>query len=275
MKLRLPLFALALSLFLLGPTMAFAGDWKLEGWVKRKSTWAGFGVGTVIQRRSTDEMAMPGMPGGGRKTVQETRKTLLEVTPTDYVLKVEKRVNGKWIASEEKEPKVAGKGAAEVKIEEAGEENLTVEGTSYSCKKRKVSDLSALLGELAKGAPGRKGRAGMGMPSKASGMIWENEKQGILKTEIHVTAMGRAMKVTLLVTRLKVSQKVGETTLRCRETTMTNSMMPGKTLMLQSAQVPERTVRTTRNVQMGPARVKHLDELVAFTRKAPAPTTGK
>ena len=85
----------------------------------------------------------------------------------------------------------------------------------------------------------------------------------------------QSMTVTLLVTRLNVTHKVGATTLKCRETTMTNSMMPGKTLMLQSAQVPGRTVRTTRNMKMGGMTMKHLEELVTFTKKAAAPTTGK
>lgn len=261
----LPKLAVCLIAIACMPGLSLGEDWSLDSCAKRTSIWSGFGVGTMIHHRTSTEMRIRGRPDAGGKTSTETRMTLVEVTETEFVVKVEEREDGQWIATQEKEPRGGEQDGAGLEVKADGEESITIEGKSYPCKRRIVSDVSAVIGDpMTRREPGpRKGEDG--------GTVWEHETLGILKVETSTTADGETATTTQVVTRLNVSHHVDDTEISCREMTWTTNMVGGKTVMLESAAVPGRTVLTTGEVKQGPITMTHIKELVGFTTKAAAP----
>ena len=262
------LLLLSVALAMGSATSSQAGDEAKKTVIEVKSAWAGHGVGSLVHRKTS--------PMG--KMVTEDKRTLVKITDTDYELKVESKTMLGWSKSIVHEPKVTKVEVGTSKSEEVGEETLTIEGKAYPCKKRKSKDVGALIPGGMKPPGGRPGAPG-GAPGGAmtgAGTVWLHEKLGMLKSEMTMSVMGREMKITTTVTRLKVATKVGDVTIDCRETTMTNSMMPdGKTVRLSNPDVPGETVRSKMSMSMGGAEMSMVEELVAWVKKPLTPVTTK
>lgn len=244
---------------------SFASDWSLEDSLKRTSVWSGFGVGTMIHHRVTTEIQVRGRPDMDRESVTETRMTLVEVTEAEFVVKVEERADGEWVAKEVREPRDSGAAAAQPTVEPDGEESVRIGEKTYPCKKRTVSDVAALLHDPLEGEDTGGGEWPKG------GTVWEHETLGVLKVETSMPAQGRTATRTQIVTNLDVRRRVGETTISCRELSWSTNMLGGKTVRLVSPTVPGRTVLTTGTVEQGPVTMTHRRELVGLTTR-PAST---
>lgn len=259
---------------LLPPIAARAEEGETEKVAVDATGWGRFGVGTMIHHRSTTEMAIPGM--APRKTVRETRKTLVRITETDYVLTVEKGSEGNWEISEEKIAKTVDPDAVAKMIpfasglektrEALGKESVTVDGKAYECEKVKVTMKAGALG----GMPGG-GMPGRGMPGGAARggsvgsttTIWEHAEHGVLK----MTTTG-GWKMDMEVTKLDAPFKVGDVTLRCKASTIAMSQSGMTIKRLESADVPENLVRSETTVKQGPMENRTVEELIGFVKKA-------
>lgn len=233
--------AVAACLLLLAPD-ALAGDWSFDDYVKdkAKSQWDGCGVGSMTHRKMTQNVVMPGQ--GEQNMVQETKKTVKEITETEYVIEVEKLSMGQWTTTEEREKKVD---ALTPKIEEQGKETLTIAGTEYECVKRKVVWME-------------------GETEKETVVIWEHAEKGMLK--MNVKGEGE---FELTVEAFDGSWTVGDQTFKGRTFEMKMSAqgmeMKGSTDM--STDVPEGNIRFELKGAQGPVQVTVLSELIAFVKK--------
>jgi len=269
MSLRSLSFLLLLSIVLVmgSSTPSQAGDEAKKTVIEQKSAWAGHGVGSLVHRKSTQTTPMG-------KMVTEDKRTLVKITDTDYELKVESKTMVGWSKSVVREPKVTKVEVSADKSEDAGEETLTIAGKAYPCKKKKTKDVGALIPGMPKPPGGRPGAPGAGLTG--AGTVWLHAKLGMLKSEMTSSMMGQSVKITMTVTKLSVSKKVGETTIDCREMTMTNSMMPGGNIVtLTSPLVPGGTVRSEMSMSQGGMNMSRIEELVAWVKKPLAPVTGK
>ncbi len=259
---------------LLAPIAARAEEGETEKVAVDATGWGRFGVGTMIHHRKTTEMAMPGM--APRKTVRETRKTLVRITDTDYVVKVEQGSEGNWKTTEEKIAKTFDPGTLAgmlplasgqaMKREALGKESVTVDGTAYECEKVKVTMKAGAFGGLPGGRMPGRGMPGRGKPGGAAGpttTIWEHAEHGVLK----MTSSG-AWGMDMEVTKLDTPVKVGDVTLRCKASTMTMSQSGTTIKRLESADVPEDLVRSETTVKQGPMENRTVEELIGFVKKA-------
>ncbi|MDA1194863.1 MAG: hypothetical protein O2894_06730 [Planctomycetota bacterium] len=253
---------LALLLALGTSTPASAGDHDLAKMFERDSPWKGHGIGSVVHRRTTQDMKIPQMPGGGRKTVTEEKETLVQITETEYVLKVENKDDTGWRTSERRVPKVFRADQKRAKVVDAGEETVTIAGKDYTCQKKTLADMSPII-EGSSAAP--KGRGGQAMPLGA-GAVWAHDTLGVLKMQMTMSAMGQQMTNTMVVTNLSVARKVGDRTFDCREWTMTMSM-GGTRVALEHPSVPGTTLLSTMTMSMQGFSMETREELLAYDKK--------
>lgn len=234
--------AAAVVLLLAAPA-ARAGGWSLEDYLKEKpkSDWEGFGVGTMTHRRIRQEVVVPGQPAP-QKTEHEEKKTLTEITDTEYVIKVETLENGAWTTTEEREPKDKG---WKPQVEDKGTETVSVGGKDLSCAKKKVTWTKD-------GAV------------QETTVLWVHDALGIVKIKHRTEA-----DVTMVVTEPDATFQVGDLTLKGRtwEMEMTTQGMPLKGKTEMSLDVPGTLVRNELKGEQGPVTVNVVMELVAFTKK--------
>jgi len=220
--------------------------------------WDGFPVGTMIQHKTKSVVTVPGMPAP-RQTVSEERKTLLRVTEKSYVLKVETREgSGPWTSKEVTEPRLSkedlkdmaarfrsamGPGA-KVKLEDIGEESVTIEGKTYPCKTKRMTYQAGPMGEM-------------------SAKVWISEEHGMLKMK----GSGMAS-ITMEVKKLATPVTAAGHTFTCRQTEMKMGTMGGTTQRFESKDVPEGLVRTTTTMKQGPMSMENTTELVGFRKGA-------
>ena len=246
---------------------AAAGDEDLvKKYTVHKSAWAGHGVGSLVHRKTKQTTPMG-------EVVTEEKKTLARITDKYYELNVENKTMVGWSKSVERVPKVIRVDVAAAKPEDAGEETLTIEGKAYPCKKKKTKDASAFVPGGMKPPAARPGKRGSNLTGQ--GTVWLHEKLGLLKMQMATEAMGQKMTVTMKVTRLKVSKKVGEQTLTCREIEISNSVFPSKIVQLSSEKVPGGTVRSSMSFSQGGMTMSTVEELSAYVKKPLAPVTTK
>lgn len=245
MRLRTTALALAVAagLLLLAPD-ALAGGWSFEDYLKEKSTsdWESYGVGTMTHRRMSQDVVMPGQPRTP-KMVMEEKQTLVEITKTEYVIKIETLEKGTWSTKTKREKKDA---LLKAKVEDQGTETLTLGGTAYPCTKKKVTwTKDDQIQEIA--------------------IVWTHAEKGILKMRARAE-----MDMTTTVRAFEATKKVGEVTLlgRTLDTTMITARgMTLKGSTLRSLDVPGNLVR---NELMGGGegvRIHVLMELIGFTKK--------
>jgi len=259
---------LVLSLLLCANSpKADAGDEDLvKKFAVHKSAWAGHGVGSLVHRKTRQTTPMG-------EVVTEEKKTLARITDKYFELNVESKTMVGWSKSVERVPKVVHVDVAKAKIEDAGEETLTIEGKAYPCKKKKTKDASAFVPGGMKPPAARPGKSGGKLTGE--GTIWLHEKLGMLKMQMATEAMGQKMTVTMNVKRLKVSKKVGAQTLTCREIEISNSLFPSKIVQLSSEQVPGGTVRSSMSFSQGGMTMSTVEELSAYVKKPLVPVTAK
>lgn len=248
---------------------ASAGDYDFESYTVRKSAWEGHGVGSVVHRRTTQNMKMPQMPGGGRKMVTEVKETLKAITDTHYVIQVETTgMMGKQV-TESREPKVVRINVERAKVKDAGEEKITIGGTEYTCLKKTVGDMTAFMDGM---GGGMQGPGGQKMPV-GSGTIWVHAKHGVLKTSTTMSMMGQQMTITMEATKLNVTRKVGDKDYACREWTLDLGGMGGKRVMLDAAAIPGGTVEGSMSINNQGFSMESKEELVAYVKKPLTATT--
>jgi len=223
---------------------AFAGDA-----VPARDGWSSYGVGTTVTMKTTSKttMAMEGAPEMPEQ-VNESRMTLTAVTEKEYTLKSEAKVGEEWMGQEVKLPRMAGgvvKPPEGWKVEDLGDESVTVEGTAIACKKTKMT---------------------MGADLNVT-TSWTNEKYGVVKSEWK----GAAGEGSSVLTKLSKKATVVGKELDCRETTTTSKVAGSETtmVMLQSDKVPGTTVRMETTTKMPQAQMTStsVTEVVAFEIK--------
>lgn len=266
--------ALVCALFVLAaPTtapVAEAGDYDFEDFTVRTSGWQGHGVGSVIHRRTTRDMKMAQMPGGGQKMVTEVKETLKQITPTEYVIQVETKGMMGTQVTERREPKVTRIDLEKAKVVDAGEEKITIGNAEYVCRKKTIADMDAFLDAM---SAGMKGRGGQTMPV-GTGAVWVHATHGVLKTRTTMSMMGQSLTITMEATDLSRSETVGGTRYDCREWTMTMGGMGGKRVMLQTPKIPGMTVRSTHTMSRQGFSMESREEIVAYVKKPVTPVTG-
>lgn len=260
--------ALFVSLLVPAP-QAQAGDYDFEKFAERTSAWAGHGVGSMVHRRTTQDMKIPQMPGGGRKMVTNVKETLKAITETHYVIQVETEgMMGKQV-TERREPKVIRMDMKKAKVTDAGEEKITINGTEYTCQKKTVGN----MGEFMAGLGGEmKGRGGQSMPV-GSGAIWVHPTHGVIKTSTTMSMMGQQLTVAMTATKLSTKHKVADKEYACREWTMDLGGMGGKRVMLNAPSVPGETVLATMSMSQQGFSMESREEIVAYVKKPVTATT--
>ena len=268
----LPLAAALLAVFVL-PAIARADDWSIESMSKRESAWKGHGVGSTITETTTVQMpampnvpnmpAIPGMTQDG-KMITIRKETLKEIKEDAYVLEVETTRMGRTTTSTRTEPMSR---SFTPKMTDTGPGSVTIEGQSYACATKSVTNIEGLMGDTmpqpGQGAPG----GGMA-PKMSEGKVYIHETLGMLRMEMTMSMMGQAGKNVLQVTRLSVPRTVGTTQVTCREMTMDMDMGMGKisVTMLVAPSIPG-TVRSETKSQMMGHSTTSLAEVTAYEKK--------
>lgn len=224
--------------------------------------WGRYGVGTAIHHTTTSESSTPGMEP--KTSVVETKKTLVRITDTHYVLAVETTMAGRTQTSEEQVPKTGGPDALTRLVPFAagtvqarkvvGPENVTVGETAYRCTR---IELTFPCSPNARGSSC--GGAGSGDDTFTT-TIWEHPEHGLLKMS---STGGWGM--DLETTALDVEQAVDGRVLRCKASTLSREGMVTK--RLDCREVPGELVRSEVSIERGPMKSRVLTELVAFTPK--------
>ena len=231
------LIAIALIAF---ATDARADDWSFDSYLKQhnQSEWNGFGVGTTLHRKMTQTISMPQMPAP-QKTETEEKKTLVKINEDSLVIKVENLVAGTWQTTEKTEPKEKGWTHT---VEEIGAESVTVAGTAYECKKKKVVWKD-------------------GETVKETVVLSVHAEKGILKMVI-----AGPQQTELVVAKFDQSWTLGETTVKGRELSLSVSTPMGKLdgTMRIAPNLPDGLVR--QELRSG-TNFEMLNELVAFVKK--------
>ena len=224
-----------IAVLVLSTTLAEANPWSFESWKARESasSWEGFGVGSMVHKRSVSEF-------GPHKQVVETKTTVMKVTDTEIHLRHETKMGDTWQTSEEVQKR---KNDLRIQVEsrELGTDSVEVEGTSYPCRKLSVTLVFS----------------GLRLPMT----IWEHEKEGILKIE----GTQEGVVTTTVVTRLSVPHDVGGTSVKCREMKISSSMNRGTQLL--STEVPGQAVLHEMSMQMGTQTTKNDTRVLAFVKK--------
>ena len=224
--------------------------------------WGRYGVGTTIHHRTTTESTVPGMEP--QRILNETKKTLIRITDTHYVLESETTMAGRTQTSEEKVPKTGGPdalarvvpfAAGTVKARKVvGRESVTVAGTEYDCTK---VELTFPCSPNARGSSC--GGSGTGDDTFVT-TIWEHPTHGLLKM---MSTGGWGM--DLETAALDAEHEVDGRALRCKATTLSREGMVTK--RLDCREVPGELVRSEVSIEQGPMKSRALTELVAFTPK--------
>ena len=222
---------------------AHAGGWKLDDYLKENNTsdWAGYGVGTMTHMRKKQVMSMPQMPP--QEEASEEKKTLVKITETEYVIKVERLMKGNWVTTEEREKKDKG---LKAKVEDAGKGTLTIGGVAYECVKKKITWMK-------------------GEEVDETVVAWEHAEKGLLKMEF-----AGDVSAAVTTTNLAATWTIGGVTVAGREMQMEMSggQMPGmKGAVKMSMDVPGRTVGMTLAGSQGPMKFSMTEELIAFVKK--------
>ncbi len=171
------LFAsLAFAATTLVATAALAGD------AATRLPWDGFGVGSYVHLRSTTTMSVEGVP----PQTSESKQTLVKVTDEAFTIKQETKVGEDWMGSEMPFPRKATGTPTDVqgpKPEELGDENVSVDGKDYACKKVRYTAMGATT------------------------TTWTHATEGVLKSETKAAGTESTMTVTKLSTKVKAGDK--------------------------------------------------------------------
>jgi|GEM_PF-2528370 len=202
--------------------------------------WDGFAVGSSVHQRTTTTMSVEGVP----PQTSETRQTLVKVTDDAYTIQHETKVGDAWMGMELPFPRRAAGAAAAVeapKLEALGDEDVTVDGKAYPCKKvRSV------------------------FPGGAT-TTWRHATEGVLKFEMK----GPGVESSTLVTRLAVTVKAGDRELEARASVRTSkgSGTEIKVTTWTSSAVPGGTVRSEMVTEMPGMKTTVVTETIAFQGK--------
>lgn len=234
------------GLALLFASSARAGDgWSLEDYLnaRAQAKWSGCGVGSMIHIRQTQTITMPQLPAP-RKTVTETKETLLAVTDDGYKVKVETLNGGQWTTSEKVEPKVA---MEQSKVEDAGTGTVSVGGTDYPCTKKTVTMTMA-------NQPGQ----------TQTWTIWENADKGILEVD-----QKGAQDSSLKTEEFDAPVTVGDQSVSARKFALSMQIHGHATTgtFWASTAVPGRFVRQEISGDQGPVKFEMKREVVEFLKK--------
>lgn len=266
------LFALVavVATFAVNSRSATAGDYDFEKFTVRTSSWTGHGIGSMVHRRTTQDMKIPQMPGGGRKTVTEEKETLVAITETHYVIKVETKAGPMgWRTTERREPKVVRMDLKRAQVKDAGEESITIKGKTFVCQKKTVADMGAFIASMGGEIKGRGGRS---VPV-GSGAIWVHPTHGVLKTSATMSMMGQKLTTTMTATQLSVTKAVGGKDYTCREWTLEFGGMGGTRVSLQTPAIPGQTVVGTMTMSQQGFSMKTTEEIVSYVKKPVGATT--
>lgn len=231
------LFAAAAVLLTAGA--AQAGDVPLP-----KDTWTSFKPGSSVTIKTSIKTTphLPEQEGEG-----ELRMTLVSIDDQEYVVKSEKRLDGEWTNGEETthSRKPSEEEAAETKAapgQPMGEEKLSIEGSTYVCKKTKT---------VSKGA---------------TKVAWVHKQQGELKSE--TTGPGDE-KATSSVTALAKKVTIAGKKVSCREEKTVSSHQGIETtiVILTSSEVPSGNVRLDLHATGQGVTVDTVVEVTAFEAK--------
>lgn len=229
------LFAsLAFAATTLVATAALAGD------AATRLPWDGFGVGSYVHLRSTTTMSVEGVP----PQTSESKQTLVKVTDEAFTIKQETKVGDDWMGSEMPFPRKATGTPTDVqgpKPEELGDENVSVDGKDYACKKVRYTAMGATT------------------------TTWTHATEGVLKSETKAAGTESTMTVTKLSTKVKAGDKEVE----AREMVMLTKAGGAETKVtsLDSKAVPGGAVRSEMISDMGGMKTTIVTEVIAFEAK--------
>ena len=225
----------AVGLGFLAASVAKAED--APGW---KDPWVSFKPGSTATYKTTSTSSVP---GAKERPALESRMTLVSVPEKEYVLRSEMKVGEAWTGRDLTIPRKAAKeGVEPPKVEELGEEKVTVDGTEYACKKTKITILGTTR------------------------IAWVHKELGALKSEGPAPGGGTS---SMVVTSLSKKFSVGGKDLVCKETTTTMPMAGSESTIVKLANdsVPGAEVRTETNTKRGPMTTTQVKELTAFEAK--------
>ncbi len=256
---------------------ATAGEWSMDAWIKHESLWKGHGIGSSYTETTTSKMPgmpkmpnmpnIPNMPKGGT-TVDTVTTTLTGITKAGYVLSVVSTVMGRKTTRTVVEPRVRTI-KLDGQVKDAGEEAVTVEGKSYTCKVKAVANMEALMGDAKPKMRGTKSQL-------SKGKVWEHPKLGVLKMVTTMNAMGQKATMTWQVSRLSASHTIGKQAFTGREITMTvvHTMGKSTTTMLSSRTFAGGTLKNVTTSDMMGRKMTRSTVVTAYTKKPLAVTTG-
>lgn len=205
-----------------------------------KLPWDGFGVGSSVHLRTTTTMSVAGVP----PQTSESRQTLVKITDEAFTIKMETKVGEEWMATEMPWPRKAT-GVAPVaetpKPEELGDEDVTVDGKAYPCKKLRI---------VAQGT---------------TVTSWVHAVEGALKVE----TKGAGFEASMAVTKLAMKTKVADKELEVRETVSVSKAAGNETKVTSwtSAAVPGGSARSETVTEMPGMKTTAVAEVIAFEVK--------
>jgi hypothetical protein len=232
MRRRLAPFALVVSALAAAPALA--------GEAPVRMPWDGFGVGSFVHARTTTTSSVEGVP----PQTSETKQTLVKITDEAYTIQFETKVGEEWMGTEMPWPRKATGAVAAVeppKPEELGDEDVTVDGKAYACKKTRI--------------------VAQGMTSTT----WIHATEGMLKSE----TKGPGTESSVVVTKLAAKVKVAGKELEVREQ-VTVTKGPGTastTTDWLSKVVPGGLVRSEAVSELGGMKTTTLTEAIAYEVK--------
>jgi hypothetical protein len=205
-----------------------------------KGMWDGLGVGSFVHQKTTSKTSgIAGVPDQP-PTVSETKMTLVKVTDDAWIVKIESKMGDDWMPGVEMT--YPRKGTPQPKVEDLGEEKVTVDGQELVCRKEKT------------------------VIAEATTLSWRSEKYGPVKSE--TTVAGSTS--TWAVTKLSGKTKIGSVELEYRESVSSSKGAGGdsKTTMWTSSDAFPGVIRSEMTSEYpGGMKMSSATETVAFEKK--------
>lgn len=205
--------------------------------------WARHKPGSWVKVKTTTKLSNESM-------AEETRFTLVEVTPEFYTLKIETSMGGNSLPSTEvKVPVDEGQEPA-WKWEEKGSEELDVDGKKLKCAVR----------------------AGVSPDGKSTKTVWTGEVDGAaleVQTKLRLVAGGGERTETRVVRRLADVVKVGGKDVKCwvRESVREGEGQRTEATIWESRDVPGLAVKSESRTTSGAMVITSTREVVEFEAK--------
>ncbi|MBI2923837.1 MAG: hypothetical protein HYY18_22495 [Planctomycetes bacterium] len=205
--------------------------------------WARHKPGSWVKVKTTTKLSNESM-------AEETRFTLVEVTPDYYTLKIETSMGGNSLPSTEvKVPVDEGQEPA-WKWEDKGSEELDVDGKKLKCAVR----------------------AGVSPDGKSTKTVWTAEVDGAaldVQTKLKLVAGGGERSETRIVRRLSETVKIGGKELKCwvRESVREGEGQRTEATIWESRDVPGMAVKSESRTTSGAMVISSTREVVEFEAK--------